>query len=182
MMASTSQRISVSAYIWYTTKQMRHHIFFITGTKFTIFTLPIIRAPCLPPPPPNIFHNHCLQFLLGITVVPRKINDNAGWGVRCIMVCQVPPQRLSRPSRSMLFVDVSETTAGRNTNRSDHVTWNAWAARKNEAWGQGNNMVIVNSYTSINWVWIVPRTSYEDPLQRLKVRVHSATKTAPFNF
>ena len=30
-------------------------------------------------PPPyikNILHNHCFQFLLGITVVPREIEDN----------------------------------------------------------------------------------------------------------
>ena len=36
----------------------------------------------------NIFHNHCFQFLLGITVVPIEIEDNGhveffggvGWG------------------------------------------------------------------------------------------------------
>ena len=37
-------------------------------------------APCLPPPPPyhptQILHNHCFQFLRGITVVPREIQDN----------------------------------------------------------------------------------------------------------
>ena len=26
--------------------------------------------------PPTILHNHCFQFLLGITVVPREIEDN----------------------------------------------------------------------------------------------------------
>ena len=31
------------------------------------------NAPCLPP---RILHNHCFQFLLGITVVPREIQDN----------------------------------------------------------------------------------------------------------
>ena len=31
------------------------------------------NAPCLPP---KILHNHCCQFLLGITVVPREIEDN----------------------------------------------------------------------------------------------------------
>ena len=31
----------------------------------------------LPPPPPKKnLHNHCFQFLLGITVVPREIQDN----------------------------------------------------------------------------------------------------------
>ena len=29
-----------------------------------------------PPPPRQILHNHCFQFLLGITVVPREIQDN----------------------------------------------------------------------------------------------------------
>ena len=31
------------------------------------------NAPCLPP---KIWHNHCFRFLLGITVVPREIQDN----------------------------------------------------------------------------------------------------------
>ena len=26
--------------------------------------------------PPKFWYNHCFQFLLGITVVPRKIEDN----------------------------------------------------------------------------------------------------------
>ena len=37
------------------------------------------NASCLPPPPPSppqILHNHCFQFLLGITVVPREIQEN----------------------------------------------------------------------------------------------------------
>ena len=36
------------------------------------------NAPCLPPPQKKkkILHNHCLQFLLGITVVPREIKDS----------------------------------------------------------------------------------------------------------
>ena len=29
-----------------------------------------------PPPPPRILHNHCFQLLLGITVIPREIQDN----------------------------------------------------------------------------------------------------------
>ena len=39
------------------------------------------NEPCLPP---NILHNHCFQFLLGYTVVPREIQDNGYaifWGV-----------------------------------------------------------------------------------------------------
>ena len=28
------------------------------------------------PPPPQILHNHCFPFLLGITVVRREIEDN----------------------------------------------------------------------------------------------------------
>ena len=31
------------------------------------------NIPCLPP---RILHNHCFQFLLGITVAPREIQDN----------------------------------------------------------------------------------------------------------
>ena len=116
MVSCTSQRISVYL-IYYKTEEIP--CFFIRGTKFTIFTKPIIRAPCLLP---QIFHNNCLQFLLGITVVPSKIDDNrkgsgGGGGTSCIMVCQVPPQCLSRPSRSMLFGDVSETY-GRQKHKS----------------------------------------------------------------
>ena len=45
------------------------------------------NTPCLPP---KTFHNLCFQFLLGITVTPREIKDNAYakllWGqTRCIM-------------------------------------------------------------------------------------------------
>ena len=39
------------------------------------------NAPCLPP---KILHNDCFQSLLGITVVPREIEDNGYakcWGV-----------------------------------------------------------------------------------------------------
>ena len=51
----------------------------LTDTKniFTIFTETIMHI--VPPPPlPNQkkIHNHCFQFLLGITVVPREIEDN----------------------------------------------------------------------------------------------------------
>ena len=37
-----------------------------------------------PPPPQKKVHNHCFQFLLGISVVPRDIKDNGYakfWGV-----------------------------------------------------------------------------------------------------
>ena len=37
-----------------------------------------------PPPPKKKLRNHCFQFLLGITVIPREIKDNAYvkfWGV-----------------------------------------------------------------------------------------------------
>ena len=33
------------------------------------------NASCLPPPP-QILHNHCFQFLLGITLVPKEIENN----------------------------------------------------------------------------------------------------------
>ena len=42
------------------------------------------NAPCPPPPPAKRLHNHCFQFLLGITVAPRAIKDNGyakSWGV-----------------------------------------------------------------------------------------------------
>ena len=39
--------------------------------------------------PPKILRNHCFQFILGITVAPREIEDNGYakfWGVNnCIM-------------------------------------------------------------------------------------------------
>ena len=46
-------------------------------------------APCFPPPPSpppqkKNLHIHCFQFLLGITVVPREIEDNGYaqfWGI-----------------------------------------------------------------------------------------------------
>ena len=43
------------------------------------------NAPCPPPPPPpkkkkkkkkKKLYNYCFQFLLGITVIPREIEDN----------------------------------------------------------------------------------------------------------
>ena len=43
-------------------------------------------GPCLPPPPlqKKWRRNHCFQFLLGITAIPREIQDNGYvkfWGV-----------------------------------------------------------------------------------------------------
>ena len=35
-----------------------------------------VYPPPPPRPPPQILHNHCFQFLLGITVVRREIEDN----------------------------------------------------------------------------------------------------------
>ena len=63
------------------------------GTSLTIRLFLFIHhfhidhnAPCLPfpppppppppPPHPRLLHIHCFQFLLGITVVPREIEDN----------------------------------------------------------------------------------------------------------
>ena len=36
----------------------------------------LVHPPPLPPPPQKKFHNHCFQFLLGITVALREIQDN----------------------------------------------------------------------------------------------------------
>ena len=63
------------------------------------------NAPCSPPCPPQKknLRNHCFQFLLGITVVPREIENNGYikfWGlnrvnyglceiVNCIVCCSV---------------------------------------------------------------------------------------------
>ena len=52
----------------------------ISLLSFTIFiyTIRHLSRPPPPPPPPkkNNLHNDSLQFLLGITVVPREIEDN----------------------------------------------------------------------------------------------------------
>ena len=51
----------------------------IVYPKLAICTSPIIHLACPRPPPPfpKILHNLCSSFLLGITVVPREIEDNA---------------------------------------------------------------------------------------------------------
>ena len=41
-------------------------------SKVTIFTKAIMHVVY----PPKIFHNYCIQFLLGTTVMPREIEDN----------------------------------------------------------------------------------------------------------
>ena len=55
---------------------------------FTTFTLTIMHLiyppPPLPPPPQKKLHDPCFQFLLGITFIPREIQDNSYakyWGV-----------------------------------------------------------------------------------------------------
>ena len=40
--------------------------------------LPISHKTPYLPPPPQIFHNHCTLFPLGITVVPKEIKDCLG--------------------------------------------------------------------------------------------------------
>ena len=121
MVSCTSQRISVYL-IYYKTEETP--CFFIRGTKFTIFTKPIIRAPCLLP---QIFHNNCLQFLLGITVVPSKIDDNrkgsGGGGGQAVSWFAKSPHGVFPGLLGQCFlVTYPRRTAGRNTNRSDHVT------------------------------------------------------------
>ena len=58
----------------------------------TLTLTPIMHLICPPPPAPPVFqgfHNFCFSFLLGITAVPREIENNAYakfWGqIRCIM-------------------------------------------------------------------------------------------------
>ena len=49
-------------------------LFKMAGKKwqpFTIFAQTIIHLVC-----PQILHNHSFQFLLGITIFPREIEDN----------------------------------------------------------------------------------------------------------
>ena len=40
------------------------------------FYIPIVHCVCPPPPPPPK-KKHCLQLLLGLTIVPREIQNNA---------------------------------------------------------------------------------------------------------
>ena len=59
---------------------------------------------------PPVLHNHCFQFLLGITVVPREIVDNGyakisgeGWrGTRCIMVYVIIVNSLEQGPRGIV--------------------------------------------------------------------------------
>ena len=67
----------------------------LTSTLLAISTFLIMHLICTPPPPPptpkkgKIFRNLCFSFLLGITGVPREIENNAyskcGEQIRCIM-------------------------------------------------------------------------------------------------
>ena len=53
-------------------------------------TSPIMHLICPPPQPPQILHNLCFSFLLGITAVPREIENNAYakvWGTNKVY-CQ----------------------------------------------------------------------------------------------
>ena len=58
------------------THRHRYDIFEIPVlTIFTqTFSFTFLHAPCLHP---KILHNHCFQFLLGITFVPREIEDDS---------------------------------------------------------------------------------------------------------
>ena len=59
---------------------------------------------------PPVLHNHCFQFLLGITVVPREIVDNGyakisgeGWrGTRYIMVYVIMVNSLEQGPRGIV--------------------------------------------------------------------------------
>ena len=59
--------------------------------QYATSTFPIMHFICLlpSPPPKNMFHNLCFSFLLGITAVPREIENNAyakfEEQMRCIM-------------------------------------------------------------------------------------------------
>ena len=68
------------------------------------------------------------------------------WQVRCL----VPVRRFPSPSRSIRFGDVSEANGGETAShfRIDHVTRNALAARKNEAYGLGKQV-----RTRVHMVW-----------------------------
>ena len=69
--------------------------FKLSRQKFSIFTKTIMHLvhlpptqpqphPPLPPPQKKQIHDHCFQFLLGITVISRDIEDNAYanvWGI-----------------------------------------------------------------------------------------------------
>ena len=55
---------------WFPVLGMRLHVFFPLIDNFH-------RDHYAPrPPPPQILHNHCFQFPLGITVVQREVEDN----------------------------------------------------------------------------------------------------------
>ena len=43
--------------------------------KSDVLTI-FIEPPPLPTPPKKRLHNHCFQFFMGITVVPREIEDS----------------------------------------------------------------------------------------------------------
>ena len=47
----------------------------LCSSQYVTFTFSILHHIC--PHPPQIFHNLCFSFLLGITVAPREIENNA---------------------------------------------------------------------------------------------------------
>ena len=66
------------------------HLLFYRPGQYATSTFPIMHFICpLPSPAKNMLHNLCFSFLLGITAVPREIENNAyakfEEQIRCIM-------------------------------------------------------------------------------------------------
>ena len=71
------------------------------------------NGPCLRP---NVLHNHCFQFLLGIAVVPREIEDNGYakfWGLSKVHYGLSENGELSGFS-IIMFEEYSSETQGRS--------------------------------------------------------------------
>ena len=74
------------------------------------------------PPPPQILHNCCFQFLLGITVVPREIEDNGyaefwvPWSLSRLVVAT------SRLTLDLLRKEKSRKTSGTRVNFGGQTT------------------------------------------------------------
>ena len=94
--------------------------------------------PCLRP---KILHNHCFQFLLGIAVVPREIEDNGYakfWGLNKLHYSLCENEELSRFS-IIMFEEYSSETQGRSVGSgiteakvSKNERENPWDATPNE--------------------------------------------------